>query len=61
MSKVLVFVPTYNKYQISVYKYRGLNEYNQIVMDQYILEANVGDPRVPKGGKVNIIENKKIE
>jgi len=93
MSKVSVFVPTYNKYRLAVYKYRGLNECNQEVMDQYILEANVGDmiifrsdfphngiecnsdgtiifaygndpnakkTRIPEGGKVNRIENRRM-
>jgi hypothetical protein len=42
-NKVSIFLPTYNKYQLAVYQYRGTNEYNQEVYDQYILEANVGD------------------
>jgi hypothetical protein len=43
MNKVSVFLPTYGKYKLAVYKRRGMNEYNQEVLDQYILEANVGD------------------
>jgi len=93
-NKVSVFLPTYGKYKLAVYKFRGMNEYNQAVLDQYILEANVGDlivirsdflhngvasesdgtiifgygnlihgDRVKEktGGKVNVINNKKMK
>jgi len=42
-NKVSVFLPTYGNYKLAVYQYRGQNEYNQEVLDQYIIEANVGD------------------
>ena len=43
LNKVSVFLPTYGNYKLAVYQYRRLNEYNQEVLDQYIIEANVGD------------------
>ena len=39
-NKISIFLPTYNKYQLAVYQFRGINEYNQEVFDQYILDAN---------------------
>jgi len=90
---ISMFLPTYNTYQLAVYQYKGLNEYNQEVLDQYILEANIGDivviksdflhngveseekgtlifaygndpnvrrSRVREGGKVNLLDNRKM-
>ena len=28
-NKISIFLPTYNKYQLAVYQFRGINEYNQ--------------------------------
>jgi hypothetical protein len=86
-------MPTYAKYKLAVYRYRGQNELGQEVLDHYILEADVGDIMIFKsdflhngvasesdgtllfayannpsikqfrakaGGKVNLLDNRKL-
>jgi len=93
MNMLSVLMPTYAKYKLAVYRYRGLNELGQEVLDHYILEADVGDviifksdflhngvasesdgtllfayannpnikqPRAKAGGKVNLLDNRKL-
>jgi hypothetical protein len=43
MSTVSVLMPTFGKYKLAVYRYRGTNDLGQEVLEHYILEADVGD------------------
>ena len=45
---ISTFLPTSGSYKLAVYQYRGVNRYGQVVLDQYVLEADVGDMIVIK-------------